>query len=356
VEPSTLHGQRWIAIFMAISCLACSLVLVIHTLLPQFIAKSRAKNTRYIEQEVASESDEQQSHDLTQQSPAGSSKSDRIRPGHRRSSVPMAFPSTAGPQVPQKLEKDISESPSLRMTDEKLAYWQQAGSGRIIDTSWSASPTALGSPFNSTFDSPMNSRTATMVTSTKHHDLKLGDTASRLDSIDKLGSRATTMVNSMHNILDKEYITRQNDKKPLGIISIERGIQDKKGKGKEMEAIVSEKSALPFQAKQRGSSAPVLHTKQRVDYLAGLTAICAVIVSVDHFFSTFSPAIMFPAAPYHYKAEIWINRYVAPYLMNQIWIGVFFTCSTRFLVTKYLREGKLVLIAEKAVTRNFRGK
>jgi len=128
-----------------------------------------------------------------------------------------------------------------------------------------------------------------------------------------------------------------------------------KGKGKEIEIEKTVSEKFPMQPALGGSRQPVLQTKQRVDYLAGLTAVCAIIVSLDHFFSTFSPAVMFPAAKYHYKAEVWINKFVSPYFMNQIWIGVFFTCSTRFLVTRYLKAGKLVWIAEKAVTRNFRG-
>lgn len=355
-QKDSPFSQRWIAILMAVSCLTCSLILVIHTLLPRVMAKFRSKKT-YTEQGVSSESGEDPFRDPQSRESTGS-QSDISRMGHRRGSVPLSLPSTSGAfKLQSKSEKRISESPSLRMTDEKLAFWQQAGSARRVDVPWSASPTVIGSPFDSPFDSPMDSRTATMVTFTKSYDLKLGETASRLESIDKIGSRATTMVNSMHNIVET-HDTIHEDKKSedrdrIGFVSIERrGDFDEKGKGKEMDATVIEKFPVPPGAGEKDK--PVLATKQRVDYLAGLTAICAIIVSVDHFFSTFSPAIMFPAAPHHYKVEVWMNRYVAPYFLNQIWIGVFFTCSTRFLVTKYLKAGKLVWIAEKAVTRNFR--
>jgi hypothetical protein len=148
------------------------------------------------------------------------------------------------------------------------------------------------------------------------------------------------MVNSLsgHDIREDESI---------GIVSVTR--HDEKGKGKEIEPVVTEKPPPREEVK------PVLETKQRVDYLAGLTAVTAIIVSLDHFFSTFVPAVTFPGGPTHYKSDVWVNKYMAPYFLNQIWVGVFFTCSTRFLVTRYLRAGKLAWIAEKAVTRNPRG-
>jgi hypothetical protein len=39
---------------------------------------------------------------------------------------------------------------------------------------------------------------------------------------------------------------------------------------------------------------------------------------------------------------------------NVIWLGLFFTTSTRFLTTGYLRTGNLKSIAEKTVARPFR--
>lgn len=99
---------------------------------------------------------------------------------------------------------------------------------------------------------------------------------------------------------------------------------------------------------------PTLQPRQRVDYLAGLVAVCSLVVTVDHYCSTFVPAITIQGSSVHYPIEIWINKVLSPYVLNQVWVCVFFTTSTRFLTTKFLRDGKLIGIAEKVVGRTFR--
>ena len=94
--------------------------------------------------------------------------------------------------------------------------------------------------------------------------------------------------------------------------------------------------------------------RMRVDYLAGLTAVCSLLVSLTHFMLTFVPATIQPGAFAHYESEVWVSRSIGPFLFNEVWVVIFFTTSTRFLTTKYLRSGELGAIAEKVVGRVFR--
>ncbi|GME26121.1 Glycoside hydrolase family 16 [Neofusicoccum parvum] len=91
--------------------------------------------------------------------------------------------------------------------------------------------------------------------------------------------------------------------------------------------------------------------KARVDYLAGLVALCSIFVTLIHFHLTYVPAVVIPGAFVHYPSELWAERLISPFIMNQMWLGVFFTTSTRFLSARYFREGKLDVIAERAVKR-----
>lgn len=91
--------------------------------------------------------------------------------------------------------------------------------------------------------------------------------------------------------------------------------------------------------------------KARVDYLAGLVALCSIFVTLIHFHLTYVPAVVIPGAFVHYNSELWAEKLISPFIMNQMWLGVFFTTSTRFLSARYFREGKLDVIAERAVKR-----
>ncbi|OQO02914.1 hypothetical protein B0A48_11197 [Cryoendolithus antarcticus] len=96
-------------------------------------------------------------------------------------------------------------------------------------------------------------------------------------------------------------------------------------------------------------AAPV--KRQRVDYLAGLVALCSILVSVTHWVLTYTPSVIMEYLPAHYNSEQWARRTIEPFLMNDIWVGLFFTTSTRFLTTAYLRKADLKIIAEKTVSR-----
>jgi hypothetical protein len=91
--------------------------------------------------------------------------------------------------------------------------------------------------------------------------------------------------------------------------------------------------------------------RQRIDHLAGLTALCSLVVTLMHFGLTFVPAIVQPGAYAHSASEPWAQRIIGPFLLNQMWLGVFFTTSVRFLTAPFLRKGKMDDVAKAAVRR-----
>lgn len=97
--------------------------------------------------------------------------------------------------------------------------------------------------------------------------------------------------------------------------------------------------------------AAITPPRMRVDYLAGLVAICSLLVSCTHFILTFTPSVIMEYLPQHYNSEYWARRTIMPFFFNGVWVGLFFTTSTRFLITGYLRNGNLNGIAEKIVCR-----
>jgi hypothetical protein len=76
-------------------------------------------------------------------------------------------------------------------------------------------------------------------------------------------------------------------------------------------------------------SVPVPSTKKhRIDYLAGLTAITCLLVTVVHFLQTFLPATITPdfnSAVHVGKSELWAAKTVTPMFIAFPWVGTFFT-------------------------------
>jgi hypothetical protein len=96
---------------------------------------------------------------------------------------------------------------------------------------------------------------------------------------------------------------------------------------------------------------PISSPKKRVDYLAGLVALSCLAVTFVHFALTFIPYVGGLASGQHYSYEEWARRIVGPYLLTPIWIGPFFTTSSRFLAQRYLKDGQLSDIANKILLR-----
>ena len=101
-----------------------------------------------------------------------------------------------------------------------------------------------------------------------------------------------------------------------------------------------------------GDKAPL--ARQRVDYLAGFISVSAILVTVNHFGQTFFDSVINPATSAHYASETWARKTFATYFLDPLWIGPFLMISTRFLVSNYLRTGKLDNMAQKIVSRPFR--
>jgi hypothetical protein len=99
---------------------------------------------------------------------------------------------------------------------------------------------------------------------------------------------------------------------------------------------------------------PVKPAQPRLDYLAGFIAFSALLVTLNHFGLTFCAAVIIPSVRPHYQSEIWARRTIATYFLDPLWIGPFLMISTRFLVSNYLRTGKLENLAQKIVARPFR--
>ena len=127
-------------------------------------------------------------------------------------------------------------------------------------------------------------------------------------------------------------------------------VVENNGKGKNV-AISS--SAAPKEV-TGGGGKPAPKATQRVDYLAALLAICSTFVSLTHYMLTFLPATIMPGSFEHYDSENWARKTVGWFFFNEAWVVLFFTTSSRFLTTKYLRTGDLQVIAEKATGRTFR--
>ncbi|KAI9734051.1 MAG: hypothetical protein M1818_006989 [Claussenomyces sp. TS43310] len=94
--------------------------------------------------------------------------------------------------------------------------------------------------------------------------------------------------------------------------------------------------------------------QQRVDYLAGFVGMSAILVTMNHFGLTFWAAVIIPSVRPHYSSEKWARKTIATYFLDPLWIGPFLMISTRFLVSNYLRTGKLDNMAQKIVARPFR--
>ncbi|KAI8935843.1 hypothetical protein NX059_007360 [Plenodomus lindquistii] len=126
--------------------------------------------------------------------------------------------------------------------------------------------------------------------------------------------------------------------------------------GGQAAAASTDKIAMAIVTEPAMGPAPRMHahpppTRDRIDHLAGLTALCSLVVTVMHFGLTYVPAIVMPGGPQHHRSEYWAQKIIAPFILNQMWLGVFFTTSTRFLTSSYLKHGSVEDIAKAAVRR-----
>ncbi|KAI9679946.1 MAG: hypothetical protein M1817_004961 [Caeruleum heppii] len=93
---------------------------------------------------------------------------------------------------------------------------------------------------------------------------------------------------------------------------------------------------------------------ERIDYLAGVISLSAMLITIISFTSTFSPALVMNNAEAHYPGESWARKTFNAYLINPAWFGPFLLVSSRFLAQHYLSSGSLLGTAEKVTGRAFR--
>ena len=71
----------------------------------------------------------------------------------------------------------------------------------------------------------------------------------------------------------------------------------------------------------RAAPSNLLAKKERIDHLAGLVTLSALLVTAIQFCLTFSPGTINPEANVHYESEIWARLTINSYLLNLIWFG-----------------------------------
>ena len=98
----------------------------------------------------------------------------------------------------------------------------------------------------------------------------------------------------------------------------------------------------------------LLEGQQRVEYLAGLLVLSCMLVTAINFNLTYVYGDLVKDKFSHSRSEEVARTTIAPFLLNQIWIGPFFLTSARFLTANYLLTGDLLVVAQKTVTRLFR--
>lgn len=159
----------------------------------------------------------------------------------------------------------------------------------------------------------------------------------------------STQCNSKSNTLKNYSVTAEHLTRRKVVLTIATEMEPDEAKD-------STTALKPGFKASTTSAVDSLQPRKRVDYLAGLVTFSCMAITVQHFGFTFIPALMNPddGINAHYESEVWANKIIGPFLLNQIFIGIFFTTSCRFLVVRYLESGDLNALAEKITGRAFR--
>ncbi|CAN9256946.1 unnamed protein product [Alternaria alternata] len=311
--------KRMPALWLSVSCLIFSTILVIHTL----IRRLAPKVNNDIKKPDAASTTESKASEEQKRNPFSDSTFTvasheifsrggarlRRRHGHRKASGT----STLGGSTP----KDGLSRPSSILFDSR-------------------GPTPFNSNFNTTREdlyAPMPPMPGTAVSMGRDSMQTMVDPRSTLMTPGTPGTAVSRGHESMMTLMDPRATTTNS----VPMVAPHDKIA--------METVTE--SALPA-PRMRPQPLP---QRQRIDHLAGLTALCSLVVTLMHFGLTFVPAIVTPGAPAHNASEPWAQRIIGPFLLNQMWLGVFFTTSVRFLTAPYLRKGKMDEIAKAAVRR-----
>ncbi|KAF2861979.1 glycoside hydrolase family 16 protein [Piedraia hortae CBS 480.64] len=166
-----------------------------------------------------------------------------------------------------------------------------------------------------------------------------------LDNRNSTMSNTLTMTSTVHHGMSSSVDSiSQPDK-------VEMNLSVGGPEASSSEAKLTEGSIAAANPGAKAPPATEAVARTRIDYLAGLVAICSLLVSCEHFMLTFVPGVIMEYLPHHYSSEMAARKTIEPFVFNPIFVGLFFTTSTRFLTSSYLRSADLQVIAEKTVCR-----
>ncbi|KAF3044724.1 hypothetical protein E8E12_009792 [Didymella heteroderae] len=304
--------KRMPALWISIACLALSTILLVHTFIRRMTQPKSAGHgaPSVVAQSPAASQDEK-------------STSHNVIKTHT--------------DDPEKQSPASSRPASSKYESDDLTI-EQIGPSRAESTIGMATPLGPSRANSVRFDSRA---TTPYVLSPFNSTLELGKDGLPTLSETDLSSSSQDGFSPAMVKGHKGYINSMGSEQTIAVPHISQQTTDKI----QMETVTE--SALPA-PRMRAQPPP---PRQRIDYLAGLVALCAIFVTVMHFGLTFVPAIIIPGASQHHESEYWAQKIVAPFILNQMWLGVFFTTSTRFLTAGYLGKGSLEEIAKAAVRR-----
>ncbi|KAF9692302.1 hypothetical protein EKO04_009654 [Ascochyta lentis] len=304
--------KRMPALWISIGCLAISTILLIHTFIRRVTQPKVADHGVASAPTQSSDAIQDTKNVSPEVAELGSSSSDKKSPASSR-------PASSKYESDDLTIEPIGPSASTSVVGSASPYGPSRANSVRFDSS--ATTPHMMSPYNSTYDLARDG----------------------LPTLSE-GSFSPTSRNGFSPAMVKGHKGYLNGMASETTIAVPHASQQTTDKI-HMETVTE--SAMPA-PRMRAQPPP---PRERIDYLAGLVALCAIVVTVMHFGLTFVPAIVIPGAPQHAKSEYWAQKIVAPFILNQMWLGVFFTTSVRFLTASYLRKGKLEDVAKAAVRR-----
>lgn len=303
--------KRMPALWVSIGCLAISTILLIHTFIRRMTQPKASGHgaPSTTESSVAAQDKKTPSPVVTE---LHSSSSDKKSPVSSR-------PASSKYESDDLTIEPIGPSTGTSTTGGATPYGSSRANSVRFDSS--ATTPRMMSPYGSTYDLAREA---------------LPTLSERNQSSTPRSGFSPTMVKG-----HRGYLNNMASEVTIAVPHSSQQTTDKI----QMETVTE--SALPAPRMRPQPPPP----RERIDYLAGLVALCAIVVTIMHFGLTFVPAIVIPGAPQHARSEYWAQKIVAPFILNQMWLGVFFTTSVRFLTASYLKKGKLEDVAKSAVRR-----
>ncbi|KAF2994793.1 hypothetical protein E8E13_000927 [Curvularia kusanoi] len=298
--------KRMPALWISIACLCVSTILLIHTFIRRMLQKTTSGH----------------GHGAAPVSPA---------PAADEKSVPVEVTELQSNDSDSKKKSSTSSRPASSGGESDDMTIEPIGPSTGTSTNGRGTPFGVSRANSMHFDS----------TATTPNVLSPSNSTYQLGHENDYPSSSRTAFNPSMVKGHKGYLNNIGSEQTLAVPHASQQTADKI----QMETVTE--SALPAPRMTAHPPPP----RQRIDYLAGLVALCAIVVTIMHFGLTFVPAIVIPGAPQHARSEYWAQKIIAPFILNQMWLGVFFTTSTRFLTAGYLRKGKIEDIAKAAVRR-----